>query len=296
MASFTSTTHALYISKQWADELQAALEANLVLAKLVKMVPFDRKVKGDTIHIPLLSNPTAADITESDVDISGTAPTETEFQLVINKKKHVTFYIPKHLGADLSHYDMRKPYSEKIAYALAKIIDDDLWALAMSFTTGQMIGTTADGLNGNASDPLILRGIELLDSADVPQDDRSMVMHARQKSKMLAIDKFVRYDAVGPGSVKIEASRFGEIYSAPVYFTSNVPTKLAATSPATPVDSHTNLLIHREAMAIALPQEAEIDFDYLPQKKAWILSGDELYGVAIYRNVAGVVFFTKTTG
>ncbi len=294
MASFTSTTHALYISKQWVDELQAALEANLVLAKLAKMIPFDRKVKGDVLHIPLLSNPTAADITESDVDIVGTAPTESEFTLTINKKKHVTFYIPKHLGADLSHYDMRKPYSEKIAYALAKIMDDDLFALWSSLS--QQIGTTADGLNGNITDPLILRAIELLDIADVPQDDRAFVLAARQKSKMLGIDKFIRADAVGPGAVKIEKSRFGEIYDAGVYFTSNTPTKLAATAPATPVDSHADLYIHREALAIAIPQEAEIDFDYLPQKKAWILSGDELYGVAKYRDVAGVALFTKTTG
>lgn len=295
MASFTSTTHALYISKQWADEIQAALEANLVLAKLVKMIPFDRKVKGDTIHIPLLSNPVAADITESDVDISGVAPTESEFQLVINKKKHVTFYIPKHLGADLSHYDMRKPYSEKIAYALAKIIDDDLFALWTGLTSNQ-VGTTADGLNGNITDPEILRAVELLDTNDVPQEDRSMILHARQKAKMLAIDKFVRYDAGGPGSVKIEQSKFGEIYSMGVYFTSNTPVKLAATAPVTPVDSHTGLVIHREAFAVAIPQEAEIDFDYLPQKKAWILSGDELYGVATYRQIAGAVVFTKTTG
>lgn len=294
MAAFTSTTHATYVPKQWVDELQAALEANLVAAKLAKIIPFDRKVKGDTLHIPLLSNPVAADITESDVDIVGTAPTESEFLLVINKKKHVTFYIPKHLGADLVHYDLRRPYSEKIAYALAKIIDDDLLALWAAMS--QQIGITSDGLNGNISDPLLLRAIELLDIADVPQEDRAWVLHSRQKAKMLAIDKFVRADAVGPGAVKIEKSRFGDIYDAGVYFTSNIPVKLAATSPATPVDSHANLYIHREALAVAIPQEAEIDFDYLPQKKAWILSGDELYGVAKYRDVAGVAMFTKTTG
>jgi hypothetical protein len=294
MASFTSTTHALYISKQWADELQAALESNLVLAKLVKQIEFDRKVKGDVVHIPLLSNPTAADISESDVDISGTAPTESEFTLTINKKKHVTFYIPKHLGADLSHYDFRKPYSEKIAYALAKIMDDDLFALWSTFT--QQVGTTADGYNGNVNDPMLLRAIEYLDAADIPQDERAIILAARQKSKLLGIDKFIRADAVGPDAVKIEKSKFGEIYSAPVYFTSNTPTKLAGTSPATPVDSHVNFFLYSEAMAIAIPQEAEIDFDYLPQKKAWILSGDELYGVAVYRNIAGVAMFTKASG
>jgi hypothetical protein len=51
--------------------------------------------------------------------------------------------------------------------------------------------------------------------------------------------------------------------------------------------------MHRDALAVAIPQEIDIDYAYLPQKKAWILSGDILYGVAEYRDAAGVVMFTK---
>jgi len=294
MASFTGTTHAAFVPDQWADEMRAALEANLVVAKLVKMIPHDKKVKGDVIHIPDVSELTAADLSESDADISGVAPTEGEFTLTINKKKHISIYIPKHLGANLSKYDMRQAYTPKIAYGLGKIVDQDLLALFSGLS--QAVGTTADGLNGNIADALILAAMEKLDVADVSEDDRFLILHARQRSKLYAIDKFVRADAVGDKAERITKRFMGDIYGMGSYYTSIVPIKVAATAPATPVDSHANLLMNREAFALAMPQAVDMDYAYIPQKKAWFLSGDELYGVAEFRDLAGVVIFTKTTG
>lgn len=293
MASFTSTTHANYVPDQWSNEMRVALEASLVVAKLVKMIPHDKKVKGDVIHIPDVSELTAADLSESDVDISGVAPTEGEFTLTINKKKHISIYIPKHLGGQLSKYEMRQAYTPKISYGLAKIVDLDL--LGLFSGVSQAVGTTADGLNGNIADALILAAMEKLDVADVPEDDRVLILHARQRAKMLGIDKFVRADAVGDGD-RIKKRFMGDIYGMGVYYTSIVPTKLAATAPATPVDSHANLLMQREAFALAMAQDIDMDFAYIPQKKAWFLSGDELYGVAEFRDANVIVVFTKTTG
>lgn len=44
------TTHSTWVPDQWADEFRTALEANLVLAKIVKNIPFNDKVKGDVIR------------------------------------------------------------------------------------------------------------------------------------------------------------------------------------------------------------------------------------------------------
>lgn len=297
MALFTSTTHATYIPEQWADESRVAFENALVLVKLSKHIEHDKKTKGDVIHIPDVSNVTAADLSdEADTDdIAGmTPPTEGEFTLTINKKKHVSFYIPKYLGANFVKYELRAPYTKKIGYGLAKVMDSDLFALWSGFT--KKVGTTADGLEGNISDNLILAVLEHHDTNDVPDEGRVLVLPARQKSKLLAIDKFVRADAVGPGAVKIEQARFGEIYSYTVYFTNNCPTKAAATAPATTVDSLVGYGMARDALAIAIPQDISIDYVYIPQKKKWFLSGDCLYGVAMFRDISGCVAFTKATG
>ncbi len=297
MALFTATTHATWIPEQWADESRVAYEYNLVLGKLCKHVTHDKKIKGDIIHIPDVSNVDAADLSdEVDTnDIAGmTPPTEGEFTLTINKKKHVSFYIPKYLGANLVKYEIRAPYTKKIGYALAKIMDTDLFALWSGFTS--MVGTTADGLQGNISDNLLLAVVEKHDTSDVPEDGRVLVLPARQKAKLLAIDKFVRADAVGPNAVKIEKAKFGDIYSYTVYFTNNSPTKLAATAPATTVDSLVGFGMDQDALAIAIPQDIEIDYVYIPQKKKWFLSGDCLYGVAMFRDISGVVVLTKKTG
>lgn len=300
MATFTSTvTHAVFIPEQWSDETKVALEHNLVLAKLVKNVQFDSKVKGDIIHIPTVSTPTAADITESSTDLTGNSPaTETDWTLTLNKFKHVTFYIPKHLGNNLSHYELRAPYTAKISYALAKVMDDDLFALVQP-TTGLTMssGTTTDGLEGNISDDMILYAMEQLDAGDVPQEDRALVLPVRQKSKMLKIDKFVLASAIGDqNATVIQKAMFGDIYGMGVYFTANTPTKAAATDPATVAISLIGVMLQKEALAIAIPQDVEIDYAYLPQKKCWILSGDCLYGVAVFRDSNGVGILTKSTG
>src|SRR5574341_2395624 len=221
MASFTSTTHATWIPDQWADEFRTALEANLVLAKVIKNVPFNDKVKGDIIHIPDVSSYVAADLSEGDTDISGTALTETEFTLTINKKKHISLYFPKHLGEKLSGYDFRAPYEKKIGYGLAKVMDDDLFALFSGLS--QAVGTGGAGTGTNISDALILAAMEKLDIGDVPDDGkRVLVVAARQKSKALAIDKFVRADAVGDGKQmialdrpRVAQARFIDLYGMP---------------------------------------------------------------------------------
>jgi len=243
-------------------------------------------------HVPDVSDITAQDLNQTDEsDIVGSANTEGEFTLTINKKKHATVYIPKHLGGSLSKYDMRAPYTKKISYALAKVMDQDLLALYSGLS--QAVGTTADGLNGNVSPAVIRAAMKKLDNADVDEDERFIILHATQRSELYGISEFVRADAVGESNQRITRRFVGDIYGMGVYYTSLVPTKLAATSPATPVDSHANLVMHREALAIAVPQEIDIDYEYLPQKKAWILSGDVLYGVAEFRDAAGVVMFTK---
>mgnify|MGYP001559344630 FL=1 len=279
---------------QWADEVRAAVEANLVTAKLVKMITFDKAVKGDVIHVPDVSNVAAADMPTDGTDIVATAPTEGEFTLTINKWKHVSVQVPKNLALYLMKYEVRKEYTPKIGYGLGKIVDDDIFALVMGLS--QNSGTTADGLEGNISDAIILKAIELLDLGDIDQTGRSIILNARQKAKMLAIDKFVRADAVGDSNQAIVKAEFGEIYGMKVYFTTQTPIKLAATAPATAVDSHINTMFQTEAFALAMPQDANIDYDYIPMKKNYLLSGDILYGVAEFRDAAGIRVFTKQTG
>jgi len=50
MAIFTATTHDKWIPEQWADEYRVSLEANIVVAKLVKKFEHDKKTKGDVIR------------------------------------------------------------------------------------------------------------------------------------------------------------------------------------------------------------------------------------------------------
>ena len=74
-AQMTVTTGANFIPEIWSQETQRATESVLQMAKLIKR--FDRDVlrKGDTIHIPIVSNLSATAKSANTV-LTLSAPTE----------------------------------------------------------------------------------------------------------------------------------------------------------------------------------------------------------------------------
>ncbi len=287
MADLTTTTHATFIPEQWADEVQVSYEGKIVVVNKVKKETFGTgNRKGDILHYPLVTSLTTSDIVDN-ADIEGEAPTESEVTVTLNKKKHASIYIPKHLGANFSKYDIRSQYTGKVGAALAKQLDLDLLVTleTLSASVGEVDASATD-----ITDQMIRDAMEVLDEADVPEESRGFILYPDQRSAMLGIAKFVEAQTMGAsgGSNSIVNGRVLDVYGNTVDFTTNI-----TQAGSNPNEYRKGIFLHSDAAVLALPKMGpDISYDWIPRRKAFLLSGDMLYGSALYRSGNGLVVNT----
>lgn len=268
-AAVTVTTGAAYIPELWAPELLKQRNKKTVMVDHIMHIRPDGLSKGDTIHIPWLTNETALDKTaESAVTFS--ANTEGEVVLSINKYKYVAKLIEDIVEVQ-SNYDMFSNYRDKIADALAQAVDVDILALTngVAQSAGSWIGAMS------ISKQAILTGIRMLDSANVPQSDRYMVVDAYGREDLFLIDDFVRYDAGGVKPAAIKTGEIGTIYGLTVLFSENLMQPTAT--------SAVGMIFHKDAFAIALQRDVTVKTEYSVDYIGTKMVAYNIYGVTIAR-------------
>lgn len=277
----TPLVAGVFIPELWLPIVQEARDAELVAAKRCYDISGfgDIRSKGDIVHVPKLSLYTASDKT-SNTELPSSATTESEFTLTVNKHKGVRIVV-EDIARAQSAYNLVELYSKQIGQALAKVLDTDLLSLYSGLS--QTVGATASS-DGGISDTNVLRAIRFLDGANAPQDNRSIIVESYGMEDLRLIDKFVRYDALGAGNMPIRDGMIGKLYGIDVFATQNVQT--------TSVVGGTlarGLVMHREAFAFATQMQPKIEqWRNAPQLADEVI-GQELYGVAEYRDDHGVV-------
>ncbi len=280
----TITTGDVFIPEIWMNEVRAFLRANLVLADKIKMISFEGQA-GDTLHIPDISEfTTAAKAANTQVTLQ--APTETKFDLSINKHRESSFLIEDLLGVQ-SSYDLRSEYTRSAGYAMAKRLDADIAGLVGQLTyqykgsdgTTAWTGTQA----GDLTEAAIRQAIEYLDTANVPQEDRFLYIHPAQKNVLLGISRFTEYQMVGMGGMPIRTGQFGEIFGVPVY---------VSTQPLSTGTAHGCMLAHKNAFAMAIQHSPRVQAQYKLEYLGNLFVVDAIYGYAVYRANHGVGLYT----
>lgn len=242
------------------------VKKNLVLLPLVKHYDADVKAGGQTLEIPNVGSITANQKAQNTV-VTLNYNTETKTTLTLNKHYESSFIVEDILKVQAA-YDLRSDYTMAAAYAIAEKIDS---ALAIDMTAA----FTAYGAFGTAlNDNLILIVNRYLDDAKAPQTDRSFVVTPQGKQEMLAIDKYIRYDAIGIGGEQnsIRNGQIGEIYGVRVYMSQNLVQ--LTTSP----NQNSHLFFHKDAFAIALQMEPRTQAQYKQEYLGWLVTVDVLFG------------------
>lgn len=280
--NITITTAAVFLPTLWSVETLRATERALVAAGLVKRYDSLVKARGQAIKIPNISNLTVNEKVANS-DVTNQVVTETDTTLNITEWWESSFEI-EDMVAVQSNYDLRSEYSEKAGYAIAQKVDSDLLALYSTFTT-----TPQGSYGSDVTDAVIVASILQLNIHDIPLESRAFVIAPSQLAAIMKIDKFVRADYLGEYQTAKPAktgpnSRYmwGEIYGVPVYYTNQVPTQAT-----TPVSTH-NILLHKEAMALALQQAPRLQAAYWLPSLAWKVTVDVIYGLSGLRTTAGV--------
>ena len=170
-------------------------------------------------------------------------------------------------------------YTEKAGYSIALQVDSDIASKVTEFTN-TAVGTYATDI----TDAVIATGLQTIDEADAPIEDRYFVIHPAQKAKLLQLDKFVTESNVGLPNVRVEKgpnSRYlwGTIYGMQVFYTNNVRKVTTETQ---------NMLFHREAIALALQQKPRTQCSYEHPYLGYLVSVDVIYGLTLLRGTFGV--------
>jgi len=296
-----SGSAANFIPELWSDEVIGAYKSNLVLANLVTKMSHKGK-KGDTIHIPSPTRGSAsAKSANTQVTISATSASTVD--IYINKH-----YEYSKLVEDIAEVQalasMRKFYTDDAGYALASQVDDDLFVIAEGLQGGTVGGSgtalwetaviggdgTTDYVGGtsNATDitDAGIRGMILkLDNADVPMDNRSLVLPPIASNDLLGINRFTEQQFIGTGDA-IKTGKIGQIYGVDVYVTNNCPT----ISPTSGTNARVGMLLHKDALVFAEQVGVRTQTQYKQEYLGDLFTADTIYGVGELRNDAGVAF------
>lgn len=270
MATMTPTTGAVFIPEVWAKDILMARRNKLVASNLVNHQYEDDLTYGDTVHIVSVAEMTA-DVITPGTALVPVAPTETEQTLVIDKYYGKAIEVQDMLKRQ-SKYDLRRPYTDVMGFALAKAIDASVLARFVDAAAGHT-QTTVAALTFNG----IVDAFTILDSKDVPQDDRAIIVNSIGLGDLRKLPEFQSYQLTGREGVKEkQLGIVGTIYGAPVYLTNAVQKNAGNTN-------WQFLLLHKDAIALAIQKRPETESDRDILKKADLLSMSALWGVKTVR-------------
>ena len=299
----TTTTAANFIPELWSDEVIAGYKKNLVLGGLVTKINHAGK-KGDAINIP---KPVRGSATAKAANTQVTLQGDTHGTVQVSINKHYEYSV---LMEDITEVQalqsLRRFYTDDAGYALATQVDTDLFTLAEGLQGGTVGGTGASlyekaviggdgttlytGNSSNASDITdagIRAMILKLDNADVPSDNRFMVIPPIAANDMLGINRFTEQQFIGNGEA-IKTGKIGSIYGMDVYVSSNCP---SINSDAQRV----GVMMHKDALCFAEQMGVRSQTQYKQEYLGDLFTADTLYGVAELRDDAGVAFVVPAT-
>lgn len=265
----TGTTLNVFRPNVWAKETLAARESVLVMVPRIKHYDRDIRAAGQTVEIPNLSNLTANQKV-ANTQVTLNAPTETKTTLTIDQHWESSFLLEDFAEAQ-SAYDAAAEYTKKTGYALAEKMDTSV-VNEMTTNAGSTVGAYGTAL----SDTTILSANKKLDDAKVPAMGRTLAVTPQGKMELLAIDKYVRYDALGTGAA-IANGKIGNIYGIEVVMSQNL--KVTA---GTPVQNN-HLLFHEEACAIAVQKDISFESQRKAEYIGTLFVAQSLWGVKILR-------------
>lgn len=303
-----------FIPEIWSDEVIAAYEKNLKMAPLVRRMSMTGK-KGDVIHVPKPVRGVASAKAEATA-VNIQANLEPEMTITIDRHFEYSRFIEDIVEVQALN-SLRQFYTSDAGYQLALTVDTDLINVATGFGDGTRTVSPADAAdwaNSNAyyadgssataeiaayaadtvaagdniTDVHIRGLIKLMDDANVPMDQRCMVIPPAARKSVMGIDRYVSSDFVGGRGV--ESGLIGNLYGVDVYVSSNCPVlETAAQNAGGSIDVRGCLFFHKDAIVMAEQMAVRSQTQYKQEYLSTLYTADTLYGVEVYRPEAGFV-------
>ena len=293
------TAAATFIPEIWSDEVIAAYQKNLKMSPLVKKMSMTGK-KGDLIHVPKpIRGAASAKVADTAVNIQ--ANVEQELTIAVDRHFEYSRFIEDIVEVQ-ALTSLRQFYTEDAGYQLAVQVDTDLMNCATGFGDGTRVVTpssAADWTNSNSyefvngaglalfgtstagafNDEGFRTAIKILDDADVPMDNRCLVIPPAARKDIMGIDRYVSSDFVGGRGVS--SGLIGNLYGVDIYVSSNAP--VLTTGVRGCIFFHKDAIVHAEQMSVR--SQTQYKQEYL----STLYTADTLYGIETYRPEAGLI-------
>jgi N4-gp56 family major capsid protein len=297
----TTTIAGNFIPELWSDEVIGAYKSNLVVANVVTKLNHKGK-KGDTIHIPVPSRGSAS-AKAANTQVTLSAATNSVVNVSLDKHYEYSKLI-EDIAEVQALASMRKFYTDDAGYALAKQVDSDLIDLGEGFQSGATTdgsyttayigsGTTLwSGTNEADLDDDGLRALILvLDNADVPMDNRSLIVPPVCANDLLGINRFTEQAYIGSGDA-LKTGKIGQIYGVDVFISTNCDTvgSGGGTGSSGGGTERVGILMHKDALVLAEQVGVRSQTQYKQEYLGDLFTSDTIYGVKELRNDAGVCF------
>ena len=263
MANVTATTADVFINEWWGDELNRAIEFDIVIASLFSDWSSRMTGSGDILHLVARHNLTANTKSASS-DATPEAITETDQDFTVSTHQIVAQEI-EDFAEVMSKYDIRNEFTSAASYALARAMDVAAAALLDDNTT-QTVGTLAAEL----TDDNMIRAWQYLgDSA--AKGERKGVVSPAAWGGLLKIDKFTNalYNGDSAGRAVHEA-QIGKIYNATFYQSQLT----VGTAP-----SSSGHIWSGDHFFKVIKKKPTMSAWYSPLATAWVVACDQIYGV-----------------
>ena len=296
------TAAATFIPEIWSDEVIAAYQKNLKMSPLVKKMSMTGK-KGDKIHVPKpIRGAASAKVADTAVNIQ--ANVEQELQIEINRHFEYSRFIEDIVEVQALN-SLRQFYTEDAGYQLALTVDTDLMNCGTGFGNGTLdlaapsgadwvnsnsyyfnaaaglgtfaAGTTATG--DNFTDVGFREAIKILDDANVPMEDRCLIIPPAARKTVMGIERYVSSDFRDDRTVK--SGLIGNVYGVDIYVSSNCPT--LETNVRGCLFMHKDAIVHAEQLGVRSQTQYKQEF------LSTLYTADTLYGVQVYRPEAGLI-------
>ena len=297
----TTTDAANFIPELWSDEVIAGYKKNLVLGNVVTRINHTGK-KGDTIHIP---TPTRGSANAKAYDTQVVLQGDTHGVTNISIDKHYEYSVVIEDIVEVQGLSsLRRFYTDDAGYALSTQVDTDLFTLIEGLQGGTVTGSgtslfekakigsdgTTDFVGGTSNaaditDAGIRKMILLLDNANVPMDNRVMVIPPVAANDLLGINRFTEQQFIGDGSA-IKTGKIGSIYGMDVFVSGNCPSGTTTNSVAV----RFGVMMHKDALALVEQMGVRSQTQYKQEYLGDLFTSDTIYGVGEMRNDAGVAF------
>jgi len=301
----TTTIAGNFIPELWSDEVIGAYKSNLVVANLVTKLNHKGK-KGDQIHIPVPTRGSASAKT-ANTQVTLSAATNTVVTVALDKHYEYSKLI-EDIAEVQSLASMRKFYTDDAGYALAKQVDTHLLNLSESAQSGGAGGGTTDFSFGGAyigtgttvwtgsneadiTDAGIRAFLLKLDNADVPMDNRSLVIPPVCANDLLGINRFTEQAYIGSGDA-LKTGKIGQIYGVDVFISTNCPTCKSGggTEDGGAGTERVGVMMHKDAWVLAEQVGVRSQTQYKQEYLGDLFTSDTIYGIRELRDDAALAF------